>query len=90
MRRTVWFVAGAGVGAWGMLRARRVAEVFTPEGMADRIAGLRLGAGLFAEEVRQGAAAKESELRERLELRTESTPVLESVRQLPLQIEEHH
>ncbi|MEZ5159987.1 MAG: hypothetical protein R2709_04075 [Marmoricola sp.] len=30
-------------------------KVFTPEGLSDRMAGARLGAALFAEEVRQGA-----------------------------------
>ena len=90
MNRTIWFVAGAGVGAWGMLRARRAAEAFTSEGFSDRVAGARLGAALFAEEVRQGAAAKETDLRERLELRLQPTPVLESASQNPLEIEEYH
>jgi len=90
VNKTIWFVAGAGVGAWGMLRARRAAEVFTPEGLSDRMAGARLGAALFAEEVRQGATAKEIDLRDRLELRLQPTPVLESARQEPLEIEEHH
>lgn len=90
MNRTVWFVAGAGVGAWGMLRARRVVEGFTPDGISDRVAGARLGAQLFAEEVRQGAGEKEAELRERLELRTPATSALESASQLPLEIEDNH
>lgn len=90
MNRTIWFVAGAGVGAWGMLRARRMAEAFTPEGISDRFAGAKLGAQLFADEVRQGAAEKELELRERLELRPASTTALESAQQLPLEIEETH
>ena len=51
-----------------MVKARRAAEAFTPEGLRDRMAGLGLGAHLFAEEVRAGMAEKETELRERLEL----------------------
>ena len=66
MSRGLWFVAGAGAGIYAMLKARRTAEVFTPEGLRDRVAGLGLGAHLFAEEVRAGMTEKETELRERL------------------------
>jgi hypothetical protein len=66
MNRGVWFVAGAGAGIYAMLKARRTAEVFTPEGLRDRVAGLELGAHLFAEEVRAGMTEKETELRGRL------------------------
>jgi hypothetical protein len=68
MRRGFWFVAGAGAGVYAMVRARRAAEVFTPEGLRDRVAGLNVGAHLFAEEVRVGMAERETELRERLGL----------------------
>jgi Family of unknown function (DUF6167) len=67
MNRGFWFVAGTSVGVYAMVKVRRAAEVFTPEGLHDRMAGLSLGARLFAEEVRAGMAEKETELRERLE-----------------------
>lgn len=66
MNRGFWFVAGAGAGVWAVARARRAAEALTPEGLADRAAGVRLGAQLFAAEFRDGMQSKESELRERL------------------------
>ena len=66
MSRAVWFVAGAGVGAYALTRARRAAEVLTPEGLADRLAGLSLGVHLFGQEVRAGMAEKENEVRTRL------------------------
>ncbi|MFP5252684.1 MAG: DUF6167 family protein [Actinomycetes bacterium] len=66
MSRVLWFAAGAGAGVYSMLRARRVAEVFTPDGLADRLAGLSLGLHLFGEEVRAGAAETETEVRRRL------------------------
>lgn len=66
MNRSIWFVAGAGAGVYAMVKARRAAEAFTPEGLRDRLAGLSLGAHLFAEEVRAGQVEKETELRERL------------------------
>ena len=67
MNRGFWFIAGGGAGIYVMVKARRAAEAFTPEGLRDRMAGLGLGAHLFAEEVRAGMAEKETELRERLE-----------------------
>ena len=66
MSRLLWFVAGAGAGVYGLTKARRAAEAFTPEGLADRLAGLSVGLHLFGEEVRAGMAEKETELRGRL------------------------
>ncbi|MCW2759117.1 MAG: hypothetical protein JWO46_2863 [Nocardioidaceae bacterium] len=63
--RPLWFVAGAGAGVYVMLRARRLAEAFTPEGLHDRLAGLQVGWDLFSEEVRTGMTEKETELRQR-------------------------
>lgn len=66
--RSVWFVAGAGAGVYVVLKARRAAEAFTPEGFHDRLAGLQVGWHLFSDEVRAGMTEKETELRERLVL----------------------
>jgi hypothetical protein len=66
--RGFWFVTGAGVGVYAVLKVRRAAEAFTPEGLRDRLSGLAVGANLFAEEVRGGMTEKETELRERLGL----------------------
>lgn len=68
MGRGLWFVAGAGVGVYAMVKVRRTAEALTPDGLRDRMSGLGLGAHLFAEEVRAGRAEKETELRARLGL----------------------
>lgn len=77
MRRGIWFLAGAGAGAWAVVRARRTAEAFTPDGLRDRLAALGVGAQLFGDEVRAGMAEKETELRERLGLALEDRPALE-------------
>ncbi|MET3963683.1 hypothetical protein ABIE44_003617 [Marmoricola sp. OAE513] len=71
MRRGFWFVAGAGAGVYVMVKARRAAEVFTPDGLRDRLEGLQVGAQLFAEEVRAGMTDREAELRERFALTDE-------------------
>ena len=79
MTRGLWFVAGAGAGIYVMVKARRAAEAFTPDGMRDRLAGLNVGAQLFADEVRAGMTEKETELRDRLGLTLDGPPALETV-----------
>ncbi|WP_028471613.1 DUF6167 family protein [Nocardioides alkalitolerans] len=76
MSRGVWFAAGAGLGVYAAVRARRVAEAFTPDGVRDRVAGLRLGARLLAEEFSAGSGEKEDELRERFGLAPHGLPEL--------------
>lgn len=68
MNKGLWFVAGSAVGAYAVARARRTAEVFTYDGLHDRLSGLFVGARLFGAEVQKGAVEKETELRERLAL----------------------
>jgi hypothetical protein len=76
MSRSLWFVVGAGAGVYAMVKARRAAETFTPEGIRDRMAGLGVGAHLFTEELRAGMTEKETELRERLGLALDGPPEL--------------
>ncbi|WP_232676021.1 DUF6167 family protein [Nocardioides sp. R-C-SC26] len=66
MSRAVWFVAGAGAGVYGMLRARRVAEALTVDGLRDRVGAAAVGARMFRDEVAQGKAEAEFHLRDRL------------------------
>jgi hypothetical protein len=76
MRRGLWFVAGAGAGIYAMVRGRRAAEALTVEGLQDRVGVLSVGMRMFRDEVAQGRADKESELRERLGLVPHGTPEL--------------
>ncbi len=81
MGRGLWFVAGAGAGIYAMVRGRRAAEALTAEGLHDRMEALFLGARLFRDEVAQGTAERETELRERfgvLPHERPTTPQLES------------
>ncbi|WP_435746965.1 DUF6167 family protein [Nocardioides sp. SYSU DS0663] len=68
MSRGLWFVAGAGAGVYAMVRGRRAAEAVTADGLRDRMNGLALGARLLRDEVAQGRADAETDLRERLGL----------------------
>jgi hypothetical protein len=76
MNRGLWFVAGAGAGIYAVVRGRRVAEAFTVDGINDRIKGVTLGLRLFGDEVAQGKAKKETELRERFALAPHGRPEL--------------
>ena len=69
-------MAGAGAGVYAMVRGRRLAEAFTPEGLHDRWEALTLGARMFREEVAQGQAEAETELRERFGLVPHGLPEL--------------
>ncbi len=77
MNRGLWFVAGAGVGIYGMLRARRAAESLTVDGMRDRVGAAVVGARMFRDEVAQGRVDAESGLRDRLGLVPHGAPELE-------------
>lgn len=76
--RGVVFVAGVGVGVYGMVKARRAAEAVTPDGIRDRLSALSLGAHLLREEVQAGMTQREGELRQRLGLALDNVPALES------------
>ncbi|MBZ5741273.1 DUF6167 family protein [Nocardioides mangrovi] len=76
MKRGLWFVAGAGTAVYVMVRGRRAAEIFTVDGLKDRLGALEVGARMFRDEVAQGQHEKESELREKLGLVPHGTPEL--------------
>jgi hypothetical protein len=72
-------MAGAGAGVYAMIRARRVKEAFTADGLSDRWHALTLGARMLREEVAQGQAEAETELRERFGLVPHGMPELSAV-----------
>lgn len=78
MSRALWFAVGAGAGVYGMVRGRRAAESLTADGLRDRVEALTLGARLFRDEVAQGAADRETELRERYGVLPHGRPELAS------------
>lgn len=68
MNRSVWFGAGVAAGVYAMVRARRLAEAFTVDGMRDRVGAAVHGARVLVEEIDQGRADAELHLRERYRL----------------------
>jgi Family of unknown function (DUF6167) len=79
MRRGLWFVAGAGAGVYAMARVRRLQEAFTRDGLHDRWQALSLGARMLRDEVAQGQAEAETQLRERFGLVPHGRPQLSAV-----------
>jgi hypothetical protein len=78
MSRGLWFAAGAGAGIYAMVRGRRAAEVLTYDGLHDRLGALAVGARLFRDEVAQGRAEAETQVRARFGAPTlDPTPQLE-------------
>ncbi|WP_139978696.1 DUF6167 family protein [Nocardioides litoris] len=68
MSRSLWFAAGAGAGLWAAVRARRAAELLTVEGLQDRVGAAVVGLRMFRDEVAQGKADAETDLRDRMGL----------------------
>ena len=78
MNRGLWFVAGAGAGVYAMVRGRRAAEAFTPDGLRDRVGAAVVGARMFRDEVAQGRAETEPQMRRQLGLVSDGAPALTS------------
>ena len=76
MRRGFWFAAGAGAGAYVVVRGRRAAEALTADGLRDRIGAAFVGARMFRDEVAQGRAEAEPDVRQRLGLVPHGRPEL--------------
>ena len=76
MNRGLWFVAGAGAGIYVVIRGRRAAEALTIDGLQDRLNGVAVGLRMFRDEVAQGKAEAETELRERFALAPHGLPEL--------------
>jgi hypothetical protein len=66
MSRSLWFAAGAGAGLYAAVRARRVVEILTVDGLQDRVGAAVMGLRMLRDEVAQGKADAETQLRERL------------------------
>ena len=88
MNRGFWFAAGAGVGIYASLRARRVAEAFTSDGISDRISALQLGGRLLREDIVTAAAEKEAQLRDRIAATAALAPSSQRALPAPEQAEE--
>jgi Family of unknown function (DUF6167) len=78
VNRGFWFVAGAATGIYGLVKTRRAVEKFTPDGIGARVAALRTGARMFADEVHSGMTEREADLLAELRASTAEQRQLES------------
>jgi hypothetical protein len=60
--RAFWYAAGVASGVYGVFKVKRAVEIFTPDGIGARVAALRRGAQVFADEVAGAAQERETEL----------------------------
>jgi len=77
VKPTFWFVAGAATGVYAMVKAKRAVEVFTPDGIAARVAAVRAGARQFAGTVAEGANEREADLLAELRANADGYRLLE-------------
>ena len=77
MSRALWFAAGGVAGMYTLVKARRTAHAFTPDGLGARLAALRAGAHVFAEQVAEGMSEREEQLFAQLELSSVNRLLLE-------------
>ncbi len=77
MSRALWFAAGGIAGMYTLVKARRTAHAFTPDGLGARLAALRAGASVFADQVAEGMSEREEQLRAQLALSSVNRLLLE-------------
>jgi hypothetical protein len=78
MRRVFWIALGATAGVLVVRKLQRTVHAYTPEGVAERVAGLGASLRYFADEVRAGMAEREIELRDALGIDDDPTAADES------------
>jgi len=74
MRRLFWVALGATVGVLVVRKVTRVAQAYSPVGMANGLANLGEGLRDLAEAVREGMDERETELRFALGIDTATLP----------------
>ncbi|WKX73444.1 DUF6167 family protein [Streptomyces sp. XD-27] len=84
-RRTFWFTTGVAAGVWATTKVNRKLNQLTPESLAARAADRAVLAGrrvkLFALDVREGMADRETALRDALGLT--AAPPADDIPELP-------
>lgn len=64
--RAAWFLAGTAAGVYASVKTRRAAYRLSMPGLIDQAAALGTGWRAFSAEVRDGAAARETDLARQL------------------------
>lgn len=66
MKRILWLIIGIAVGVYAVTRLKKRVQVLTPESMQESAAKLAAAVRHFGDQVREGMAERETELRDAL------------------------
>jgi len=66
MKRIFWLIVGIAVGVYAVTRLKKRAQVLAPAGMQESAAKLAAAVRHFGDQVREGMAERETELRDAL------------------------
>lgn len=66
MRRVFWVAVGAAAGIYAVRKVQKTLHAYSASGLADRASGIGGQLRAFADDVRDGMAQREAELREAL------------------------
>lgn len=66
MRRVFWVAVGAAAGVYAVRKVQKTLHAYSASGLADRATGIGGAVRAFADDVRDGMAQREAELREAL------------------------
>ncbi|MFG1819909.1 DUF6167 family protein [Kribbella sp. NPDC049174] len=72
MKRIFWLIIGIAVGVYAVTRLKKRAQVLAPESLQDSAAKVAAAIRHFGDEVREGMAERETELRDALGIDTNS------------------
>ncbi|TCC23018.1 DUF6167 family protein [Kribbella speibonae] len=66
MKRIFWLIIGIAIGVYAVTRLKKRAQILAPEGMQESAAKLAAAVRHFGDQVREGMAERETELRDAL------------------------
>lgn len=72
MKRIFWLIIGIAVGVYAVTRLKKRAAVLAPESLQESAAKVAAAIRHFGDEVREGMAERETELRDALGIDTDS------------------
>lgn len=80
MKRIFWLIVGIAVGVYAVTRLKKRAQVLAPESLQESAAKLAAAIRHFGDQVREGMAERETELRDALGIDTNTDTTREDYR----------
>jgi F0F1-type ATP synthase membrane subunit a len=76
VKRLIWFVIGTAVGIYAVTRLKKKARVLAPESLQASVEKMATAIRHFGDEVREGMAERETELRDALGIDTAASDTI--------------